>query len=239
MDDQDRKIELLPGETEIWRGRQWIVTTRGLQPHDENQDYWIEASRLAETRPFSHESRGDWLLHLAEKPWIDLEDFIAAWCVAVLVHRTKLGRVDVMASIEAARKIYIKNRYEQDQLDEYDHRMRPSPAEMAGGELTPSVQKLLASATDLADAALRLRGAGALDSSLPKAKTYAPNSDHGKLSDEVQRRHGPHPGYADRVAERFLDHHKVGMADALKAVHAGYTSPAHAMSQGVIPDRRK
>jgi hypothetical protein len=100
-------IELLPGEVEIWRGRQWVVTSLGLQPHENKQQgYWIEASRLNEMRPASDGgTRSDWLLHLVEKDWADLEDFIAAFCVAIAVHKTKLGKIDVRASIADARAL--------------------------------------------------------------------------------------------------------------------------------------
>jgi hypothetical protein len=99
-----RKIRLSKGEKILWQGRQWVITTRGMEPLDHR--YWIEKGRLAETRPFSEGTLGDWLLHMAEKNWVDIEDFIRAWQVACKLHHTDLGRIDVTQSIKEARTLH-------------------------------------------------------------------------------------------------------------------------------------
>jgi hypothetical protein len=82
-------------EREIWRGRQWAVTSQGL--HAPGESYCIEACRLGEVRASRY---SDWMLHMAEKDWVDVDDFVTAWCVAVAVHRTPLTGIDVAGSIK-------------------------------------------------------------------------------------------------------------------------------------------
>jgi len=129
-------------ETQIWRGRQWVVTTHALRPHSDFY-YEIEIDRLAETRPFSDDRRSDWLLHMAESGWVDVEDFITAWCVAVVVNKTKLGKIDVKASIEDARAIERQYREEEAEDRELAAQAGYGPDDhvvwiMGEGEFVPS-----------------------------------------------------------------------------------------------------
>jgi hypothetical protein len=67
-----------------WRGRQWAVTEYGIEALDGT--YSFEAKRLTEDiatwgRP----------AHMAEKDWVDIEDFSTAWLVALALHR-RVGR---------------------------------------------------------------------------------------------------------------------------------------------------
>ncbi len=110
---QNREANM--ADNEIWRGQLWRVTAQGLESLDES--YWVECTRLNEVRPFSDGRRSDWLLHMAEKTWVDLDDFIAAFCVAIAVYRTKLGQIDIAASIADARRVYNKYRSASTQED--------------------------------------------------------------------------------------------------------------------------
>jgi hypothetical protein len=105
-----KAVRLGRGERLLWQGRQWAVTTRGIdttRPYRNGAyPYWIEKERLAETRPFSNGLLADWPLHLAEKNWVDIEDFIQAWQFACRVHKTNLGNIDVAKSIAAAWEIW-------------------------------------------------------------------------------------------------------------------------------------
>lgn len=65
-----------------WTGRQWFVDDRGIDTLDDK--YFIDKSRLVE---HDYDEKQDWLRHLAEKEWVDIDDFIAAYCVACIVHR--------------------------------------------------------------------------------------------------------------------------------------------------------
>ena len=58
-----------------WRGRQWAVTSYGVECRE--RDYWIEKKRLWE----DEESFG-WVRHMAEKNWVDIADFAEALRIA-------------------------------------------------------------------------------------------------------------------------------------------------------------
>lgn len=59
-----------------WQGRQWAVTEYGIEARDGN--YAIQASRL-------HEK---WCSHMMGKSWIDLDDFMTAYFVAIGMRQT-------------------------------------------------------------------------------------------------------------------------------------------------------
>lgn len=65
-----------------YEGRQWAVTAYGLECRDGT--YAIAADRLWE-----EEAEYGWVLHMAEKNWVDVEDFIVALCLARVKHREK------------------------------------------------------------------------------------------------------------------------------------------------------
>ena len=58
-----------------WKGRQWAATRFGVQARDGS--YSIDRRRVWED-----EERGGWIMHMAEKDWVDLEDFAEALRVA-------------------------------------------------------------------------------------------------------------------------------------------------------------
>jgi hypothetical protein len=103
---------------QIWRGRQWVVTPTGMTTLN-GSDYWIEKSRLGEVRECAtarddlrvsaltfrqDRNLSDWMLHMAEKNWVDIDDFIAAWCFAVAVLSVSIDTIDVAKSIRKARR---------------------------------------------------------------------------------------------------------------------------------------
>jgi hypothetical protein len=55
-----------------WQGRQWAVTPHGVECRDGT--YYIEKGRLWESDDTDH----GWVHHMAEKNWVDLEDFAEA-----------------------------------------------------------------------------------------------------------------------------------------------------------------
>lgn len=73
----------------IWKGRQWAVTEHGLERHD-GPAYAIAADALG-----TPGENWSWPDHMAMKEWIDWPDFVAAYAVAVLVHRLAAGRVRI------------------------------------------------------------------------------------------------------------------------------------------------
>lgn len=62
-----------------WRGRQWAVTEHGLESLDGL--YAIAKQRLRE----GIEGHG-WVQHMAEKGWVDRDDFATAWLVGLVLH---------------------------------------------------------------------------------------------------------------------------------------------------------
>lgn len=59
----------------IWQGRQWAVTGFGIEARDGK--YPIEGKRVWE------ENHGHgWIEHMAEKSWVDLDDFAEALRIA-------------------------------------------------------------------------------------------------------------------------------------------------------------
>ncbi|MBN6824119.1 hypothetical protein JRF84_31630 [Methylobacterium organophilum] len=62
-----------------WVGRQWAVTSYGIEALDGS--YPIEASRFAEDLP-----QWSWIRQLGEKEWCDLADFVTAYMVAIALH---------------------------------------------------------------------------------------------------------------------------------------------------------
>ena len=77
-----------------WQGRKWAVTEYGIECPDGS--YAIEAARVTEGLD-GGDATG--LQHLAEKPWVDLDDFATAWMLAVVMHGKAAG-----AKLEDVRK---------------------------------------------------------------------------------------------------------------------------------------
>jgi hypothetical protein len=94
--------ELLRGERELWRGRQWIVTTCGFEawrlidvggePFWQSR-YWFEIRRLGEGLEEGGNLHSCWLVHLAKKGWVDLGDFTTAFLVACVYRGVQSNQV--------------------------------------------------------------------------------------------------------------------------------------------------
>lgn len=81
----------------LWRGRQWAVTDLGIECLDGT--YYIAASRIGEDL-----AKGwGWPQHLCEKSWVDTEDFLTAWLVAIALHGIPLGKCGVLDNFMAAK----------------------------------------------------------------------------------------------------------------------------------------
>lgn len=66
-----------------WVGRQWAVTAYGLEALDGR--YLIEKARLTE-----RVDTWSWPTHMGDKAWVDIEDFITAWLVAMTMHGARM-----------------------------------------------------------------------------------------------------------------------------------------------------
>lgn len=79
----------------MWRGRQWAVTSYGVECL--NGTYYIEKKRLAE----NVEGYG-WPTQMAGKGWVDLDDFCTAWLVALALHGVRILDAHVCTAIGRA-----------------------------------------------------------------------------------------------------------------------------------------
>lgn len=66
----------------LWRGEQWAVTEYGIECR--NGTYAIKSARLMQKRYGT--DRYDWPIHMAEKGWVDTDDFERVFAVACLMH---------------------------------------------------------------------------------------------------------------------------------------------------------
>lgn len=83
--DYERIVGEALTEPVVWQGRQWAVTGHGIECR--NGTYPIDACRLWE-----EEGEYGWIRHLAEKEWVDLEDFIIALGLARTYHQDLVRR---------------------------------------------------------------------------------------------------------------------------------------------------
>lgn len=79
----------------FWRGRQWAVTEFGIECLD--GCYCIEKARLAEQIDV-------WGLpaHVTEKIWVDADDFMTAWLVALALHGVRTSKSAVRSALGRA-----------------------------------------------------------------------------------------------------------------------------------------
>jgi hypothetical protein len=59
----------------------------------------------------------DWLLHVAQKEWCEIDDFIIAWLTACRVHRVNIDHIDIAVSVAAARWASARGRAFKAELD--------------------------------------------------------------------------------------------------------------------------
>jgi hypothetical protein len=75
-----------------WKGRQWAVTAYGIEARDGR--YAIEKARLGERN-----GNWSWPMHMMEKNWVDIADFVSAWLVSLAKHHVDLSPEDVAFAI--------------------------------------------------------------------------------------------------------------------------------------------
>jgi DNA-binding transcriptional MocR family regulator len=82
---------------------QWTVVDAGIKCLD--HEYEITKSQLAELRE-PNKGIAMWPLQMAEKSWVDIEAFVAAYENALIVHKPPgAENIDMVASFQLARKI--------------------------------------------------------------------------------------------------------------------------------------
>jgi hypothetical protein len=70
----------------LYANRQWAVTKFGLECLTD--DYPIKAERLGKTTNRSGEILADWVVHMAEKSWVDLDELVDAYAKALKIHKS-------------------------------------------------------------------------------------------------------------------------------------------------------
>ena len=92
-----RRVKVLGEKLDkvLWIGREWAVTAYGIEAR--NGRYAIDKTYLAE----QHGS-WSWPMHMAEKEWPDLEDFIEAWLIALKMHGVEMAPEDIARAIRKA-----------------------------------------------------------------------------------------------------------------------------------------
>ena len=75
----------------LWQGREWSVTTFGLERRD--GCYAIEARRLLEG--MRDDQPNSWVRHVRDRERLDINDFTTAFLIACAVFRRRLRQQDV------------------------------------------------------------------------------------------------------------------------------------------------
>jgi hypothetical protein len=87
-----------------FKGSQWIVDDHGIDTVDGK--YFIHKERLGELRPGRSQNNecSDWLIHLEEKGWVDIDDFISAFSFALAWHAGSYEHLSAAAFREGIRE---------------------------------------------------------------------------------------------------------------------------------------
>jgi len=83
-----------------WAGRQWCVTDYGLETIAPDY-YYIAAAELGELTLGIASVTAERFRHVSEKGWVDVEDFAAAFAVALEVHKGKFPPLPENAFLNA------------------------------------------------------------------------------------------------------------------------------------------
>jgi hypothetical protein len=79
-----------------WSGRQWAVTSHGIERR--NGCYTIASERLGE----GADTQYGWPAHMSGKSWIDIDDFMTAWLIALTLHGVALPGAEIRSALARA-----------------------------------------------------------------------------------------------------------------------------------------
>jgi hypothetical protein len=126
-----------------WRGRQWTVDADGI--YCPEHDYFIKADRLGETRPGRpgnpHDGWPDWPMHLAEKPWVDIDDFLAAFAVALALHGRRFKREFIRGAFDWARREHKSGAEIDRHCRDIEREMKMTPHEPVNAAVLDQIVK--------------------------------------------------------------------------------------------------
>lgn len=89
----------------LWEGRQWAVTTYGLETISEPYHYYLTPLSLNDKRTTPRGEVFDNPLHMVEKEWLDVEDYLTAWLAALALHGQQSDQETVRLTITEAHKL--------------------------------------------------------------------------------------------------------------------------------------
>lgn len=103
----------------IWSGAQWAVTSDGIQGLGARwSGYWIQTADLSDlSTDTEHRGLLHWPIHMALEG-ADLEDFLAAYKVALLHHDALISQ-SLSLSVTKARRIRFEARMVDQLLDSF------------------------------------------------------------------------------------------------------------------------
>ncbi len=89
----------------LWQGSQWAATEYGIEARDGK--YAFPAGLLSETREVGGEQLPDWPLHMAEKSWVNIDDFCTAFLVALTMfpEEASFGGTQIREAVRRALKM--------------------------------------------------------------------------------------------------------------------------------------
>lgn len=123
---------LLDGEVELYRNRQWVVTTEGIEPVEGR--YWISKAQLMDEA----DNVRDWndpavpytfIQHMAKKGWVDIEALIEAYLVACVIFGVQIPGIP-RAIRWARRKVAHTQEYKAVEAELYP---KPPGGRVIGG----------------------------------------------------------------------------------------------------------
>jgi hypothetical protein len=77
----------------MFQNSQWVVDDKFIAPIEDDIDYHVPRERVFEVTTFhSSEPLYDWLPHMAEKRWVNIDAFIDAFQYALQLEAKKTGK---------------------------------------------------------------------------------------------------------------------------------------------------
>ena len=76
---------------EIYRDRQWVVTSDGIEGISDELRYWIDISRIFEKTERCGVTYYQWPIQIAEKECVRVRPFLEAFVAALRFHARQAG----------------------------------------------------------------------------------------------------------------------------------------------------
>ncbi len=87
----------------LWLGKQWRVTDEGLETTATKGEHVLRIAKTELARG-SSDVYASWPVHMAQKAWVDLDDFVKAFLAACLIHGIRIESVFPM--VDTARQLH-------------------------------------------------------------------------------------------------------------------------------------